>query len=90
MDSYNSDLQAFKSNLCQILQENSSDPQLICVLSKTMLDASCPVAHHQDLQYDNKTSSEWKFEEHIYFEAGRWPAGKTNEDAVRAAVEEQY
>ena len=55
-----------------------------------MLDASCPVAHHQDLQYDNKTSSEWKFEEHIYFEAGRWPAGKTNEDAVRAAVEEQY
>ena len=27
---------------------------------------------------------------HIYFEAGSWPAGKTYEDAVRAAVEEQY
>ena len=44
----------------------------------------------EDLSDDHETSSEWKFEEHIYFEAGRWPVGKTYEDAVRAAVEEQY
>ena len=30
-----------------------------------------------------------EFKRHIYFEAGRWPVGKTYEDAVRAAVEEQ-
>ena len=29
-------------------------------------------------------------EGHIYFEIGCWPAGKTDEDAVLASMEEQY
>ena len=39
---------------------------------------------------DLETSTEWKFERHLYFADGRWFAGKTHEDAVRSAVEEQY
>ena len=37
----------------------------------------------------HETSSECKFEGHIYFKAGSWPTGKTYEDAVQAAVKEQ-
>ena len=82
---------ALKSNLCP----NASDPQSIGVSSKDSArrDSPCGTSSQsdsEDLPDDHETSSEWKFEGHIYFEAGRWPAGKTYEDAVRAAVEEQY
>ena len=46
-----------------------------------------------DLDYlpdDHETSSEWKLKGHIYFAFRCWPAGKTCEDAVQAAVEQQY
>ena len=82
---------ALVSNLCP----NTSDPQSIGVSSKDSArrDSPCGTSSQsdsEDLPDDHETSSEWKFEGHIYFEAGRWPAGKTYEDAVRAAVEEQY
>ena len=41
------------------------------------------------LQDDHETSTEWQFKGHIYFEAGRWPAGKTYDNAGEA-VEEQF
>ena len=85
---------ALVSNLCP----NASDPQSIGVSSKDIFNVNPPVAHHlsssqldsEVLQDDQETSSEWKFEGHIYFSACRWSAGKTYEDTVRAAVEEQY
>ena len=82
---------ALKSNLCP----NSSDPQSIGISSKDNARRESPCctssqSDSEDLPEDHETSSEWKFEGHIYFEAGRWPAGKTYEDAVRAALEEQY
>ena len=46
-----------------------------------------------DLDYlpdDHETSSEWKLKGHIYFAFRCWPAGKTCEDTVQAAVEQQY
>ena len=52
----------------------------------------CTSSHCQsdsdDSLDDLETSTEWKFERHLYFAAGRWFAGKTHEDAVRSAVEE--
>ena len=62
------------SNLCP----NASDSQLIGVSSKDNARRRCPcgTSSQQDLeelQEDHKTSSEWKFEGHIYFEDGRWP-----------------
>ena len=82
---------ALVSNLCP----NASDPQSIGISSKDNARRESPCctssqSDSEDLPEDHETSSEWKFEGHIYFEAGRWPAGKTYEDAVRAAVEEQY
>ena len=79
------------SNLCP----NASDPQSIGVSSKDSArrDSPCGTSSQsdsEDLPDDHETSSEWKFEGHIYFEAGCWLAGKTYEDAVRAAVEEHY
>ena len=79
------------SNLCP----NTSDPQSIGISSKDIARRDFPCgtssqSDSEDLPDDHETSSEWKFEGHIYFEAGRWPAGKTYEDAVRAALEEQY
>ena len=32
-----------------------------------------------DLPDDHETSTAWSFERYLYFEAGRWPAGKTYE-----------
>ena len=79
------------SNLCP----NASDPQSIGESSKDNARCELPCgtssqSDSEDLPDDNETSSEWKVEGHIYFEAGCWPAGKTYEDAVQAAVEEQY
>ena len=34
------------------------------------------------LQDDHETSTEWQFKGHIYLEPGRWPAGKTYDDAL--------
>ena len=42
---------------------------------------------------DHETSTAWPFERYLYFEAGRWPAGKIYEMQIRAALEameEQY
>ena len=64
------------------MSKDNAQRQLPCGTS-SQLDS-------EDLPDGNETSSEWKFKGHIYFEAGRWPAGKTYEDAVLAAVEEQY
>ena len=54
---------------------------------------SCTSSHCQsyseNLQDDHKTSSRWKLAGHIYFAAGHWPAGKTHEDTLWAAAEEQ-
>ena len=74
---------------------NASDTQSIGVSSKdnARREAPCGTSFQsdsEDLRDDHETSSEWKFEGHIYFEAGRWSAEKTYEDAVQAAVEEQY
>ena len=82
---------ALKSNLCP----NASDPQSIGVSSKDNFrrESPCGTSSQSDsevLPDDQETSSEWKFEGHIYFSACRWSAGKTYEDTVRAAVEEQY
>ena len=81
------------SNLCL----HASDPQSIGVLSKdnARRESHCCTSSHcqsdsGDLPDDHETSSEWKFEGHIYFAAGRWPTGKTYDDGVRAAMEEQY
>ena len=84
---------ALVSNLCP----NVSDPQSIGVSSKDNArhESHCGTSSQsdsEDLPDDHETSSEWKFEGHMYFDAGpgRWPAGKAYEDAVRAAVKEQY
>ena len=73
------------------------DPQSICVSSKDNArreshwgTSSPSQSNSEDLPDDHETSSEWKFERENNFEAGLWPAGKTFEDAVRAAVKEQY
>ena len=79
------------SNLCP----NASDSQSVSVSSKDTArreSHSGTSSHNQldldDLPEDHETSSEWKFERHIYFAAGRWPSGETYDDIVRAAVEE--
>ena len=82
---------ALKSNLCP----NASDPQSIGVSRKDNFrrEFLCGTSSQSDsevLPDDQEISSEWKFEGHIYFSADRWSAGKTYEDAVREAVEEQY
>ena len=82
---------ALVSNLCP----NASDPQSIGVSSKDNFrrESPCGTSSQSDsevLPDDQETSAEWKFEGHIYFSAGRWSSGKTYEDAVREAVEEQY
>ena len=78
---------------------NASDPQSACVSSKdnAQHESHCCTSSHcqadsDDLPDDHKISTEWQWqlEGYLYFEGGRWPAGKTYEDAVRAAVEEQY
>ena len=79
---------ALVSNLCP----NASDPQSIGKSSEdnARYESPCGTSSQSDLEDlpdDNETSSEWKFEGDIYFEAGRWPAGKTYEDAVREAAE---
>ena len=60
-------------------------------------ESHCGTSSHSQSDSDNlpddhqtSSASEWKFEWHIYFQAGRWPAGKTYEDAVREALEELY
>ena len=77
---------------------NALDPQAqsIGVLSKDNLRRESPCGTSlssqsvsEDLQDEHKTSSEWRLEGPIYLEAGSWSAGKTDEDTVRAAVEEQ-
>ena len=82
---------ALVSNLCP----NASDPQSIGVSSKDNFrrESPCGTSSQSDsevLPDDQETSSEWKFEGHIYFSAGCWPAGKTYEDAGWAAVDQQY
>ena len=79
------------SNLCP----NTSDPQSISVSSNdnARRESTCGTSSQVDLEDlldDHKISSEWKFEGHIYFEAGCWPAGKTYEDAVRALMKTQF
>ena len=76
---------------------NASDSQSIGVSSKddTQRDSLCGASSHRqsdsdDSQDDLEKSAEWKFEGHLYFAACRWLAGETYEDAVRAAVDEQY
>ena len=78
MDSDDPDLEAFESNLRRILRERE--------LGK----AAAALVDSEVLPDDQETSAEWKFEGHIYFSAGRWSSGKNYEDAVRAAVEDQY
>ena len=78
---------ALVSDLCQ----KASDLQSIGVSSKDNAQRESPCgtssqSDSEDLPKDHETSSEWKFEGHIYFEAGRWPAGKTYEDTVWVAV----
>ena len=101
------DLEAFESNLFRILLArelrktaalvsnlcpNTSDPQLVCIHCDT--SSHCQ-SDSDDLQDDHKASTEWQFEEHLYFAAGCWPAGKKIYDdavcsRVWAAVKEQY
>ena len=61
---------ALVSNLCP----NASDPQSIGESSKDNARYESPCctssqSDSEDLPNDNETSSEWKFEGHIYFEA---------------------
>ena len=82
---------ALVPNLCPY----ASDPQSISVSSKDNFrrESPCGTSSQLDLEVlpdDQETSSEWKFEGHIYFSAGLWSSGKTYEDAVQEAVEEQY
>ena len=81
------------SNLCP----NAADPQSVGVSCKddAQRQPHCDTSSHgqfdsDDSPDDYETSSEWKFEGHLHFAAGRWPRGKPYEDAVRAAVEEKY
>ena len=81
------------SNFCP----NASDPQSVGVSSKDKAQRQphcCTSSHSQpdtdDLSDDHETSSGWTFEGNIYFGAGRWPAAKTYENTIRAAVEKQY
>ena len=58
-------------------------------------DSLCGTSsHRQSDSYDSlddlENSAEWKFEGYLYFTGCRWSAGETYEDALRAAVEEQY
>ena len=81
---------ALVPNLCP----NESDPQSIGESSKDNFrrESPCGTSSQSDsevLPDDQETSSEWKFEGHIFFSAGRWSSGKTYEDAVLEAVEEQ-
>ena len=53
----------------------------------------CTSSHCQsdsDDSHDLETSTEWKFEGHLYSAAGHLSAGKTYVDSVRASVEDQY
>ena len=43
-------------------------------MSNLCPNASDPQSDSGDLPDDHETSSEWKFEGHIYFEADRWPS----------------
>ena len=81
---------ALVSNLCP----NTSDPLLANLWSRddAQLDCHCSTSSHGQSDSDNspddqETSTEWKFNGHLYFAAGRWPAGKTYEATVWAAVE---
>ena len=81
---------ALVPNLCP----NASDPHFICISSKDnfLCESPCGTSSQSDsevLPDDQETSSEWKFEGHVFFSAGRWSSGKTYEDAVLEAVEEQ-
>ena len=84
---------ALVSNLCPI----AADSQWIGVSSKdnAQRDSLCGTSsHRQSDSYDSlddlENSAEWKFEGYLYFTGCRWSAGETYEDALRAAVEEQY
>ena len=102
MDGDDPDLQAFEFNLRRTLRErilgtaaalvsnlcqNASDPQSIGVSSK---DNLIRIRRIHRMITKHPQNGSLNFEGHIYFEAGRWPAGKTYQDAVGAAVEEQY
>ena len=88
---------ALVSNLCQ----HASEPQLVRVLSKddAQRESHCSTSSDWHCQSDSddwpddlERCTEWKFVGHDAWASLLCclPAGKTDEGAVRAAVEEQY